>query len=218
MDRSIDSAIIGLKQKLLEMANHVEQAVNAASVALIEKNNQKLEQVYRSEDAVNKAHKDIDEACMIMIATQSPIASDLRWILAIIKINTDLERMADQACNIAFHVEELIKLPPVKPLVDLPKMAEEVRFMVRESLDAFVKRDLKLAEDVLGRDDAVDEKKDAILKEMKELMRQNPELVDAGFEMILVARNLERIADHATNIAEDVIFAVSGKDIRHGGE
>lgn len=217
MDRSIDSAIVGLKQKLLQMAKHVEDAVVAASDALLKRDAKLLEEVQLNEDAVNKAHKDIDEACMVMIATQSPIASDLRWILAIIKINTDLERMADQACNIAYHVEVLLKQPQVKALIDLPKMAEEVRFMVRESLDAFINNDIKLAEDVLGRDDAVDEKKDQILTEMKALMRQKPELIDAGFELILLARNLERIADHATNIAEDVIFAVSGKDIRHGG-
>jgi phosphate transport system protein len=136
-------------------------------------------------------------------------------IVAILKISTDLERMGDQAVNIAHNAEHYIDRPPLKPLVDLPKMFDEARFMVREAIDSFVRQDQSLARDVLKRDDRVDALKGKIFKDVLEHMKHKPDMVEQGLCLILIARNLERIGDHSTNIAEDVIFAVSGEDVRH---
>jgi phosphate transport system protein len=141
---------------------------------------------------------------------------DLRTIVAILKINTDLERMGDQAVNIAHNSNRYLAAAPFKQLVDLPKMADEVQIMVHDSLDAFVKGSEKTAVEVLQRDDAVDNFKDTIFGDVKERLKNSPNDIEQGLNLILIARNLERIGDHATNIAEDVIFAIKGEDIRHG--
>lgn len=154
---------------------------------------------------------------MKLLALQQPLAADLRLIIAIIKINTDLERMGDQAVNIAHNAERYLKEKPIKPLVDLPIMFSEVRFMVGEALDAFVKTDLALAKDVLTRDDQVDSLKHKIFKDVLEVIKVESQGIEAGLCLILIARNLERIGDHSTNIAEDVIFAITGEDVRHSG-
>ena len=158
----------------------------------------------------------VDEACLNLLARQSPLAADLRLVVAIIKINTDLERMGDQAVNISHNGRRYLMEPPLKPLIDIPRMAEEVRFMVRAALDAFVTQNLKLAHDVLDRDDSVDTLKNTIFKELLGYMSTDSRSIERALDLILIARNLERIGDHATNIAEDVIFACTGEDVRHG--
>jgi phosphate transport system protein len=215
MERHFDASLRNLKEKLLTMAGYVEHAIEAATEAMTTRNPAKIEEVYEIEKKVNESHLAVDASCVKLLALQQPFAADLRLIVAIIKINTDLERMGDQAVNIAHNAEHYLKEPPLKPLVDLPKMFEEVRLMVRYALDAFVRRDEATARDVLLRDDHVDELKVKIFDDVLAAMKKDPSKIDVGLALILMARNLERIGDHATNIAEDVIYAVSGDDIRH---
>ncbi|MGZ3685698.1 MAG: phosphate signaling complex protein PhoU, partial [Bdellovibrionota bacterium] len=152
-----------------------------------------------------------------LLARQSPLAADLRLVIAILKISTDLERMGDQAVNISYNAKDYLEGEPVKDLVDIPRMAKEVKAMVRDALDAFVRQDRTLAEEVLLKDDVVDNLKDKVFHELIAYMTRTPTNIKQALDLILIARNLERLGDHATNIAEDVIFAVTGDDIRHGG-
>jgi phosphate transport system protein len=195
----------------------VELAIEAATQSLITRNPSQLKIVHDLEGKINREHMEVDESCLQLLARQSPLAADLRLVIAVLKISTDLERMGDQAVNIAYNTKEYLEGQPVKELIDLPRMASEVRSMVRDSLDAFVKQDRDLAEKVLDRDDLVDNLKDKIFQELLQYMMQNPKQVEQALDLILIARNLERVGDHATNIAEDVIFAITGNDIRHGG-
>jgi phosphate transport system protein len=143
------------------------------------------------------------------------MASDLRFLLAVTRINADLERIGDQAVNIAESAERILRHPQLKPYVDLPRMSELAEGMVRDSLNALVRRDLELAKSVLLRDDQVDRLRDQVFRELLTYMMENSSVVYPAFELILVAKNLERMADHATNIAEDVIYIVAGRDVRH---
>jgi phosphate transport system protein len=215
MERHFDVSLRSLKERMLTMAGFVEAAIEAATLGLQNRDQKKFDEVYEIEKKINEAHVNVDAACVKLLALQQPFATDLRLIVAIIKINTDLERMGDQAVNIAHNAEIYIDGSPLKPLVDLPRMFEEVRLQVRAAFDAFVRRDEQTAREVLLRDDTVDELKRKIFDDVLEHMKKNPDKIDAGLALILIARNLERIGDHATNIAEDVIYAVSGDDIRH---
>jgi len=217
MDRQVDSELQKIENLILKMGNYVEQAVHEATRALIQREPERFNKVQELENQINQAHIEIDETCLHVLATQSPLASDLRLVVAAIKINTDLERMGDQAVNISHNGKRYLDEPPLKPLIDIPRMAEEVRFMVREALDAFVRRDASLAQDVLSRDDSVDALKNQIFRELVTYMASDPATIERALNLILIARNLERLGDHATNIAEDVIFAVTGQDVRHGG-
>ncbi len=215
MERHFDTYLKDLKAKLIGMAGQVEKAIEEATEALGTRNTDKLQRVHEIEGKVNLAHVEIDNDCVKLLALQQPLAADLRLIVSIIKINTDLERMGDQAVNIARNTERYLKSAPLKPLVDLPIMFREVKHMVRETLDSFVKANEKLARAVLKRDDIVDELKNKIFRDVIEVIKANPEGIEQGLNLILIARNLERIGDHATNISEDVIFAATGEDIRH---
>lgn len=215
MPRPFETGLTHLKEQLISMAGLVESAIEHATAALQARDGARLSRVSEIERKVNDAHKAVDESCVELLATQQPMAADLRLIVAVIKINSDLERMGDQAVNIAHNSERYLKGEALKPLEDVPVMAREVRFMVREAIDAFVKRDELLARDVISRDDRVDYLKDKVFTDVKEHVRRKPEGLDQGLSLILIARNLERIGDHATNIAEDVIYAISGKDVRH---
>jgi phosphate transport system protein len=217
VERRIEAELKNVKSQILAMAGFVEQALERAVEALQERNNAKLTEVREIEKKINKAHIDVDNACMGLLARQAPVAADLRLILAIIKINTDLERMGDQAVNLSFNTEHYLKHPPLIEAQSLPQMAALVRAMVRESLDSFVNSDLALARKVLASDDAVDAFKDRSMKQLTSVMKADPARIEAALNLILIARNLERLGDHATNIAEDVIFAASGEDVRHGG-
>jgi phosphate transport system protein len=216
MDRHFDAELQKLKDLILSMGGSVEQAIEHATQALLLREPERLERVFTLEDQVNKSHITVDETCLNLLALQAPMAKDLRLIIAIMKINTDLERMGDQAVNIAHNAKRYLAEPPLKPLIDLPRMAEDVRAMVRDSLDSLVKRDQNLANDVLDRDDRVDAFKNQIFRELITYMIGDPRAIERALNLILIARNLERIGDHATNIAEDVIFAITGRDVRHG--
>jgi phosphate transport system protein len=215
MQRQLDSGLIELKQDLVAMAGYVELAIDSAIQAWRARNVEKTAQVYQIENKVNESHIAIDAVCLRLLATQNPLAGDLRLILAGIKINNDLERMVDQAVNIAKNTEYYLKDSPLIQLIDLSKMADEVKIMVRQVIDAFVKTNETLAHEVLRMDDQVDAFKNKVFLDVLDYVKKNPAAIEQGLNIILIARNLERIGDHATNIAEDVIFTISGKDIRH---
>jgi phosphate transport system protein len=193
----------------------VEERVHRAVHALIHRNEEDAKRIIASDKEINDLQMDVDNRCLKLLATQTPLAVDLRLITSAMKINADLERIGDQAVNVAESVLVLIPQPPLKPLIDIPRMAGIAEKMIRDSLDAFVKKDAELARDVLRRDDEVDELKDQVFRELLTYMMADPGTIQRALSLILISRNLERIADHATNIAEDVIFIAEAKDVRH---
>src|SRR5262245_35299562 len=207
-----------LKRRLLNMGALVEERVHQAIQALIERRPEVTDRIVAGDQDVNDLQIEIDDRCLKLLALQQPMASDLRLITAAMKINSDLERIGDQAVNIAENASLLLAHPPLKPLLDLPRMAELAQQMTRDSLDSFVRRDPALARSVLQRDDEVDQLKDQNFRVLLTYMMADPGTIERALALILVARNLERIADHATNIAEDVIFLVEAKDVRHHHE
>jgi phosphate transport system protein len=207
-----------LKKRLLEMGALVEQRVHQAISALMERQPRPAEEVAQGDQEVNNLQIEIDDRCLKLLALQGPLASDLRLITAAMKINADLERIGDQAVNIAETALRVMAHPPLRPVLDLHRMAELAQKMTRDSLDAFVRRDSALATAVLAQDDEVDLLKDQSFRVLLTYMMADPGTIERALGLILVARNLERIADHATNIAEDVIFVVEGKDVRHHHE
>jgi phosphate transport system protein len=207
-----------LKNQLLNMGALVEERVHEATHALIERRLDTAERIITSDQDVNELQIEIDERCLRLLALQQPMASDLRLITAAMKINADLERIGDQAVNIAEQAVRILAHPPLKPIIDLPRMAEIAERMTRESLDAFVRKDATLARAILTRDDEVDQLKDQVFRVLLTYMMADPGTIERALGLILVSRHLERIADHATNIAEDVIFVVEAKDVRHHHE
>ncbi len=205
----------GLNEMVLRMGGLVERMTQLAVRALAERKKELLPEVSAMETQVNRLHVDIDEACLELIALRQPAAKDLRFITAAMKINTDMERIGDQAINITECAESLLAVPPVKPLIDIPRMAEIAQEMLRDALDAFVHGNERLAYDTIRKDDQVDQLKDQVFRELLTYMISDAGTIARSLELILVSRHLERIADHATNICEDVIFMVKGKDIRH---
>ncbi len=204
-----------LKGKLLRMAGLAEQAVDRAVAAYAARDPHQCELVFAGEPAINACEREIEEVALDLLAMQQPMAVDLRFILAVIKINADLERVGDQAVNIAQRVTDLIALPAVELPADIPHMAEVSTAMVRHALEAFISGDAALAQRVLESDDEADRLKREISNAMIAAMGQSPEHIRQGLDTIIIARNLERVADHATNIAEDVIFWTRGADVRH---
>lgn len=215
MHRQIDSGMSQLYRLLMRMAGFVEQAIEASTDGWRLPSPARVREVYDIEKLVNQAHIEVDDACVKILATQSPLAADLRSVIGIIKINSDLERMTDLAVNIANNTEYFLRTPPAFPTGDLSDMADEARIMVREVLNAFVTADGDAARKVLHRDDRVDAFKRKIVTDTLRQMQQQPQAVEQGMNIIFIAKNLERIGDHATNIAEDIIFMSSGEDIRH---
>ncbi|NBT59711.1 phosphate transport system regulatory protein PhoU [bacterium] len=215
MQRSLDTGLNGLKAQLIEMAGSLEEAVKYSTLAWKNRSREMIDKVNQIEEKVNQAHVDVDAACLKLLATQQPLASDLRFILSVVKMNTDLERMADQAVNIANNTEFYLKYAPYPDLVDLIRMSEIVRDLVKKAIDAFINSDSVLAQEVLDADDEVDQLKDRVFQSALQWMKSHASEAEQGLNVILIARNIERIGDHATNIAEDVIFTVSGKDVRH---
>ena len=207
-----------LKNRLLNMGALVEERVHDATNALIERRLDTAERIITSDQDVNDLQIEIDERCLRLLALQQPMASDLRLITAAMKINADLERIGDQAVNIAEQAVRILAHPPLKPTIDLPRMAEIAEKMTRESLDAFVRKDAQLARSILARDDEVDQLKDHVFRVLLTYMMADPGTIERALSLILVSRHIERIADHATNIAEDVIFVVEAKDVRHHHE
>jgi phosphate transport system protein len=206
-----------LKETVLRMGGLVEQMTHRSIQALVERKVEMLAEVKAMESRVNQLHIDIDEICLEMIALRQPTAADLRFIAAAMKINTDMERIGDQAINVAERAESLLAVPPVKPLIDIPRMAEIAKEMLRDALDAFVRGNDQLAFETIKKDDMVDQLKDQVFRELLTYMMADPATITRALDLILVSRHLERIADHATNICEDVIFMVQGKDVRHQG-
>ena len=207
-----------LQKKLLEMGGLVESGVHNSVLSLTEHNETLAQEVLRNEARINQMEIEVDDFAVGLMALYQPMARDLRFLTAAIKINADLERMGDLAVNIVERALSLMYQPPVKPLIDIPQMAKLVESMVRRSLDAFVKRDPELARTVLLSDDAVDELRDAIYHELIGFMERDSRTVSRAVDLMFVARNLERIAYHATNIAEDVLYLVQGVDVRHHAE
>jgi len=207
-----------LKKRLLEMGGLVESAVYRSVAAVVEKDSDQAQQVLKNEARINQMEIENDELTTRLLATQQPMAADLRFLTAALKINNDLERMGDLAVTIVERSLALMKEPVVRPAIDIPRMAKLTESMIRRSLDAFVRGDADMARSVLLADDAVDNLRDAIYDELVEYMQQAPENVRPGVNLMFVTRNLERLADHATNIAEDVLFLVQGVDVRHHAE
>ena len=210
-----DEELMRLKEKILIMGSMVENAIRDSIKSLVDRDNQLAKTVIENDHQINTLDSEIDEECIKLIALMQPKAGDLRFITTAMKITTDLERMGDMASNIAERALELNEEPILKPYIDVPRMREIAQGMTRDVLDAFVKGDKKLAMDVIMRDDEVDDLRNAILKELVFFMVQDPSTVTRGMKIIFVAQYLERIADHATNIAEMVIYLVAGKLIRH---
>jgi len=204
-----------LKQRLLEMGGLAEEEVRVAIKGLVERDQALIARAITGDQPVNAMHIEVDSRCFTLLALYQPMAADLRAIVAAVKINTDLERVGDLAVNIAEAAERCIKLPPVKKLIDIPRMAGIAQSMLRDALDAFVRRDTLLAQRVLDEDDKLDALKTQIFRELLTYMLQDPSTIEAALDLILISRHLERIGDHATNIAEDVIFIVSARDVRH---
>jgi phosphate transport system protein len=206
-----------LKERLLAMGGLAEERVRAAVRALVERDAGGLDSVLAGDEPINQLHIDIDNRAFTLLALHQPMAIDLRVIVSALKINTDLERVGDLAVNIAEAAGRYLRHRPVKALVDLPRMAEIAESMLRDALDAFVRRDVVLAQDVLDRDDRLDSLKSQVFRELLAHMMANPATIEPSLDLILISRHLERIGDHATNIAEDIIFMVSARDVRHPG-
>lgn len=204
-----------LRENILRMGGLCEDAIARAMRALTERNADLARETMERDHLVNKMEVDIDEQCIELLALRQPAGSDLRLIITGLKISTDLERIGDLSVNLCERVLELLEAPPLKPLIDLPRMAEKTARMVRDSLDAYVRRDAELAESVCLRDDEVDALNDQIFRELLTYMMENQANIPRALGLSMIGRYLERIADHATNISQMVIYLVKGKDIRH---
>jgi phosphate transport system protein len=204
-----------LKARLLEMGGLAEDRVRTAIDALVQRDPGLVIQVLEGDTPINQLHIEIDGRCVKLLALHQPMAVDLRVILSAVKINTDLERVGDLAINIAEAGSRYLAHAPVKELVDIPRMAELSQSMLRDALDSFVRRDMALAQRVLDEDDELDTLKTMVFRELLTYMVNDPMTIEPSIDLILISRHLERIGDHATNIAEDVIFMVSAKDVRH---
>jgi len=204
-----------LKKNLLKMAAWVEEAISQAVQSLVKRDSELAKKTFAGENRINRLEIEIDEMCLKLLALRQPMAADLRFITAAMKIITDLERIGDQAVNIAERAISLNEEPQLKPYIDIPRMAEIAQSMVKGVLDAFVNRDSKLARLVCERDDLVDGLNDQVFRELLTYMISDPKTITRAVHLMIVCRCLERIADHATNIAEDVIFMVDALVIKH---
>ena len=204
-----------LKEKLLVMAGMAEQAIQRSIEAYRTRDLAICELVFRAEPSINRLEREIDQMALDLLAMEQPMAIDLRFILSVIRINADLERVGDQAVNIAVRVREMGAFANIDLPVDIPKLASLASTMVRKALQAFIEADAELAQSVLKLDDQVDEMNDAAFYSLSNLIKERSELTPQSLNALIIARNLERVGDHATNIAEDVIFWVRGADVRH---
>ena len=207
-----------LQSKLLEMGGLVEASIHNSVYALVERDEEKAKEVMWAEALINQKEMEIDDLATRLLALFQPMARDLRFITAVIKINSDLERMGDLAVNITERAMSLMKEPALRPLIDIPRIAELTESMVHRALDAFARGDAVMARDVLLSDDEVDHLRDSVYNELLLFMEEERTTVNRAVSLMFIAQNLERIADHATNIAEDVLFLVKGIDVRHHAE
>ncbi|HHT9120387.1 MAG TPA: phosphate signaling complex protein PhoU [Candidatus Hypogeohydataceae bacterium YC41] len=215
MERLFDKELTALKERLLRMGSLAQNMIRVAIKGLVERDESLLEEVFKNEEEVNQLHIEIDDRSMKLLALHQPMAIDLRFIAATIKINSELERIADQAVNVSQNTQVLLKYPQLKPLIDIPRMAEIAQKMLNDSLEAFINKDPDLAQATLAEDDKLDDLKDQIFRELLTYMMADPGTIQRALCLILISRNLERMGDHATNVCEDVIYMVQGRDIRH---
>jgi phosphate transport system protein len=215
MARPFDEELKTIGGKLMKMACLAEESIVLAVKSLKDREEKLAKDVLKKEEAINLLDIEIDELCLKLLARRQPMAIDLRFITSAMKITSELERIGDQAVNIAERSLELLKLPLLKPLIDIPRMADLAQNMVKDSINAFVNRDGKLAINVCEGDDQVDKLNDQIFRELLTYMMQDPTTIRRAVDLILVGRHLERIADHATNIGEDVYYLAKGKTIKH---
>jgi phosphate transport system protein len=204
-----------LKEKLLVMAGMAEQAIHRSIEAYRTRDLSICELVFRAEPGINRLEREIDQMALDLLAMEQPMAIDLRFILSVIRINADLERVGDQAVNIAVRVREMGAFANIDLPVDIPRLASLASAMVRQALQAFIEADADLASAVLTMDDQVDEMNDAAFYALSSLIKEHADQTPQSLNALIIARNLERVGDHATNIAEDVIFWVRGADVRH---
>ncbi len=214
----VPAEIDQLKQRLLLMGGRAEERVSLAMRALSDRDHAAIRQVIEGDEPLNQMHLEIDDRCFKLLSQPQPSPVDLRVIVAAMKINSDLERVGDLAVNIGEASERYVSHPPVKPLIDLPRMGGLAQKMLWEALDAFVSGNIVAARSVLEKDDVLDQLKDQIFRELLTYMLGDPHTIEPAIDLILIARHLERIGDHATNIAEDVIFIVEARDVRHHAE
>jgi len=215
METHFQKELNELKQNLLKMATIVEEAIHDSVQSLVKRDSELAQKTFSMEDQINKMEIAIEDMCLKLLALRQPMAADLRFITAALKIVTDLERMGDQAVNICERAISLNQEPQLKPYIDIPRIAEIAQSMVKDVLDAFVNRDVKLARSVCERDDLVDGLNDQVFRELLTYMISDPKTITRAVHLMIVCRCLERIADHATNIAEDVIFMVDALVIKH---
>ena len=215
MQRHFHEELEALKQTLLAMGGLVEDQIRRVMRALTERDDALAQEVIERDQQVNAYDVEVDETCVSLLALHQPAAGDLRFITTAMKIVTDLERMGDQAVNIAQRVLELNREPQLKPYIDLPRMAEKAQLMVKQSLDAFVARDTELARKVCAEDEEVDALKEQMFRELLTFMMEDARTIPRAIRLILISRFIERVADHATNIAEMVIYLVDAKMVRH---
>lgn len=215
MERHREQDLEKIRQTLLRMGGLVERMIGEAMQAIVERDLARAEAVVATDVEVDKLEKELDDQISRYMALQQPTAVDLRFLVATMKIATDLERMGDSAVNVSEAAEVLNAEPPLKPYIDLPRLALITQEMVRDALDSFVRKDARAALDVCRRDDEVDGLYRQLFRELLTYMMEDPRTVTRALHLLLIARNYERIADHATNIGEDVIFYVEGRDIRH---
>ncbi len=213
--KQFETELRELKEKLLLMGGKIEEIIRDAMQSLIARDSELAQQCIDRDHEINRMELEIDESCFRMLALRQPTASDLRFITVGLKVVTDLERVGDMGVNIAERALELNKEPPLKPYVDLPKMSDGAQRMLKNALDAFVNEDVNLAQEVLGSDDQIDQLNRKIFEELIDYMERDKGNIRRAILLSFISRYLERIADHATNIAEMVIFMVQGKDVRH---
>ena len=213
--RHFEEELEELRRSLQEMSGLVETSIRCSVLSLAERDEKQAEVVLQNESRINQMEIEIDDKATRLLALDQPVARDLRFILAAMKINSDLERMGDLAKGIVKRMRIVIQDPVAKLPIDIPRMANLVQSMVRKALDSFLMKDVNLARDVLASENAVDDLRDTIFQDLLGLMRQDPEHSSQYVNLIFVAQNLERIVDHATNIAEDALYLAKGINVRH---
>ncbi len=215
MERHVDRELDQIRQSILRMGALAEELVADAIKALVDRDNDLVEEIIRRDREIDQLEVDVDKDCERIMATQQPTAGDMRFLVAAMKINTDLERIGDSAVNIAEAVRILNELPPLKAYIDIPRMSDMARQMLRDSLTSYVEGNTELAVQVCATDDEVDSLFEQLFRELLTYMIEKPENITRALQLLFVASNLERVADHATNIGEDVVFMIEARDIRH---
>ncbi len=218
MNRAFEEELQQIKERLLSLGDLAEKMIGESISALVERDAGLIQAVYEHEEKADQLCVEIDDRCFKVLALRQPMASDMRFLVAGIKINANLERMADLAVNIANATAGIIEEPPLKPLIDIPRMASRVQEMVRQCLQAFMGRNVDLAMSIIEADDEIDRLRDQVFRELLTYMMGDPATIPRALDLILVSRHLERMGDHATNIAEDVVYLVRGEDVRERGD